>query len=110
MCSGAARASWVLKHGRPGRQGGFGGGEGAGNRVEVIRDGVVMVPEHLSKAQDIALQPGDRVRVRTPGGGGYGPPGRRDPALVVEDVRLGRYSADATAQLWPTAGPGDQDP
>jgi hypothetical protein len=71
------------------------------NRVEVIRDGVVMVPEHLSKAQDIALKPGDRVRVRTPGGGGYGPPGKRDPALVAEDVRLGRYSAEEAERLWP---------
>lgn len=33
----------------------------------MIRGGEVLVPEHLSKAQDIALKPGDRVRVRTPG-------------------------------------------
>ena len=110
LLRGTARASFVMDHGRTGPQGALGGGDGAVNRVEVIRDGVVMVPEHLSKAQDIALQPGDRVRVRTPGGGGYGPPGRRDPALVAEDVRLGRYSADAAAQLWPTAGPEAKDP
>ena len=36
------------------------------------------MPEHLSKAQDIPLAPGDRVRVRTPGGGGYGDPRDRD--------------------------------
>jgi N-methylhydantoinase B len=58
------------------------------------------VPEHLSKAQDITLAPGDRVRVRTPGGGGYGDPAKRDPALVAEDVRLGRYTADEAKALF----------
>ena len=33
-----------------------------------------MIPEHLSKDQDIPLAPGDRVEVMTPGGGGYGDP------------------------------------
>ena len=92
-----------MDHGRTGPQGALGGLDGAVNRVEVIRDGDVLIPEHLSKAQDIALKPGDRVRVRTPGGGGYGPPEARDPALVAEDVRLGRYSAAEAARLWPTS-------
>jgi N-methylhydantoinase B len=61
---------------------------------------VVTVPEHLSKAQDILLAPGDRVRVRTPGGGGYGDPLRRKRAAVAEDVRLGRYSAEEAARLF----------
>ena len=98
---GAARASFVMDHGRTGPQGALGGGDGAVNRVEITRDGVMMVPEHLSKAQDIVLAAGDCVRVRTPGGGGYGDPAARDPALVEEDVRLGRYSAEAAALLWP---------
>lgn len=98
---GAARASFVMDHGRTGPQGALGGGDGAVNRVEITRGGVVMVPEHLSKAQDIVLAPGDCVRVRTPGGGGYGDPAARDPALVDEDVRLGRYSAESAARLWP---------
>ncbi|MBE0553112.1 MAG: hydantoinase B/oxoprolinase family protein, partial [Rhodobacteraceae bacterium] len=68
--------------------------------VEVWRGGEVWVPPHLSKAQDIALEPGDRVRVRTPGGGGYGDPAQRDPALVAEDVRLGRYSAEEARRLF----------
>jgi N-methylhydantoinase B len=101
LLRGAARASFVMDHGRVGPQGALGGQDGAVNRVEVIRDGVTMIPEHLSKAQDIVLKPGDRVRVRTPGGGGYGPAEARDPALVAEDVRLGRYTADEAARLWP---------
>jgi N-methylhydantoinase B len=35
------------------------------------------------------LARGDRVLVRTPGGGGYGPPRRRDPARVARDRALG---------------------
>ncbi|MCB1419818.1 MAG: hydantoinase B/oxoprolinase family protein, partial [Notoacmeibacter sp.] len=90
---GEARASFVMDHGRFGPQGALGGQDGAVNEVTVWRNGEAYVPEHLSKEQDIPLKPGDRVRVKTPGGGGYGNPRDRDPALVAEDVRLGRYSA-----------------
>lgn len=108
LLRGQARASFVMDHGRVGPQGALGGGDGAVNRVEVIRDGVTLIPEHLSKAQDIPLKPGDRVRVRTPGGGGYGPPLARDPALVDEDLRLGRYTVEEAARLWPHAVPSDR--
>jgi len=100
LLRGDARASFVMDHGRTGPLGALGGSDGAVNRVEVTRGGQTFVPEHLSKAQDIALQPGDRVRVRTPGGGGYGDPALRDPGLVAEDVRLGRYSADDATRLF----------
>lgn len=100
LLRGSARASFVMDHGRVGPQGVLGGQDGAVNRVEVIRGGETWVPPHLSKAQDVELAPGDRVRVRTPGGGGYGAPRDRDPALVAEDVRLGRYSAEEAARLF----------
>jgi len=100
LLRGTARASFVMDHGRTGPQGALGGRDGAVNRVEVTRGGVVSVPEHLSKAQDILLKPGDRVRVRTPGGGGYGDPKTRDRALVAEDVRLGRYTAAQSERLF----------
>ena len=38
--------------------------------------------------------------MRTPGGGGYGDPLERNAALVLEDVRLGRYSIDQAASLY----------
>ncbi|MCF8487299.1 MAG: hydantoinase B/oxoprolinase family protein [Rhodobacteraceae bacterium] len=100
LLRGHARASFVMDHGRVGPQGVQGGMDGAVNRVEVTRNGDVYVPPHLSKAQDITLSPGDRVRVRTPGGGGYGDPAGRDPALIAEDVRLGRYTAEQAKKLW----------
>lgn len=87
---GNATASFVMDHGRFGPQGALGGEDGAVNEVEVWRDGQKYIPEHLSKEQDIPLKAGDRVRVRTPGGGGYGDPAERDPSLEAEDKRLGR--------------------
>jgi N-methylhydantoinase B len=104
---GTARASFVMDHGRFGPQGVLGGRDGAPNEVTVWRNGEAYVPRHLSKEQDIPLSPGDRVRVRTPGGGGYGDPFARDPALVAEDVRLGRYSAGEARALFGVALAGE---
>ncbi len=94
LLRGTARASFVMDHGRFGPPGVLGGQDGAPNRVEITQGGRTFTPDHLSKAQDIPLSPGDRVRVRTPGGGGYGPPSERDPEALAEDIRLGRYPPD----------------
>ncbi|MBD1546739.1 hydantoinase B/oxoprolinase family protein [Roseibium aggregatum] len=103
LLRGYATASFVMDHGRFGPQGALGGKDGKPNSVTVWQDGKAIVPEHLSKAQDIPLHPGDRVRVGTPGGGGYGKPEDRDPALVAEDVRLGRYTAEEARDLFGAA-------
>jgi N-methylhydantoinase B len=100
LLRGTARASFVMDHGRIGPQGALGGGDGGVNRVEVVRNGETLVPEHLSKAQDIPLAPGDRVRVRTPGGGGYGEPALRDRAAVAADIRLARYGPEEAERLF----------
>ena len=98
---GTARASFVMDHGRFGPPGVLGGGDGAPNTVTVTRGGATETPEHLSKAQGIPLAPGDRVRVQTPGGGGYGDPTARDPSAIAEDIRLGRYDAQTAGAAWP---------
>jgi N-methylhydantoinase B len=100
---GEATASFVMDHGRFGPPGALGGGDGEPNSVTVWRDGQATVPEHLSKAQDIPMKSGDRVRVGTPGGGGYGDPLTRDPALVEQDVRLERYTAEQALRLFAVA-------
>jgi N-methylhydantoinase B len=97
---GTALASFVMDHGRTGPLGALGGDDGAPNAVEVWRNGACEVPEHLSKAQDIPLVAGDRVRVRTPGGGGYGDPMARDPDAVAKDVALERYSGEDAERLF----------
>lgn len=103
LLRGHANASFVMDHGRFGPQGARGGADGAVNEVEVWQGGKRHVPEHLSKEQDIALLPGDRVLVRTPGGGGYGDPAKRDHRLIQEDIRLGRYKKAEAKRLF---GPG----
>ena len=100
LLRGHAKASFVMDHGRFGPQGARGGADGAVNEVRVHTATGTHTPEHLSKEQDIALAPGDRVLVRTPGGGGYGDPAARDPELVAEDVRLGRYTAAQAKELF----------
>ncbi len=89
---GNATASFVMDHGRFGPQGVLGGQDGAQNEVTVWQSGKPYTPVHLSKEQDIPLAPGDNVHVKTPGGGGYGDPFKRDPGAVLRDVDLGRYS------------------
>ncbi|MCX8997960.1 hydantoinase B/oxoprolinase family protein [Rhizobiaceae bacterium BDR2-2] len=100
---GQATASFVMDHGRFGPPGALGGKAGRPNSVTIWKDGEAITPEHLSKAQDIPLKPGDRVRVGTPGGGGYGDPMTRAPEAVAEDVRLGRYSPEEAARLFGVA-------
>lgn len=53
-----------------------------------------------SKYANVVFEPGDRVELVTPGGGGYGDPALRDPALVEEDVREGYVSAAKAEQAY----------
>ena len=100
---GNARASFVMDHGRYGPQGALGGKDGAPNEVTIWQGKSSHVPEHFSKEQDIPLRAGDRVHVRTPGGGGYGNPYARPPELVLEDVKLERYTIEEARTLFGVA-------
>ena len=97
---GDARASFVMDHGRFGPQGALGGQDGAVNEVTVWRGGTPYTPVHLSKEQDITLLAGDRVHVKTPGGGGYGDPFTRKPEDVANDVALARYTVQQALDLF----------
>jgi N-methylhydantoinase B len=46
----------------------------------------------------VSLQQGDVVRLKTPGGGGYGDPFARDPDLVLQDVQRGYISRRTVRQ------------
>ena len=59
----------------------------------VTGEGGDYVSPHLSKDEDIRVEAGVTVTVRTPGGG-YGDPWQRDPALGARDVARGYFSAD----------------
>ncbi|MDC0989892.1 hydantoinase B/oxoprolinase family protein [Rhodospirillales bacterium] len=53
-------------------------------------------PPMVSKMVGIHLNKGQRIRLETPGGGGYGSALERDPSLVADDARLG-YVTSASA-------------
>ncbi|MGZ0248026.1 MAG: hydantoinase B/oxoprolinase family protein, partial [Alphaproteobacteria bacterium] len=76
-----------------------GGGDAAVNFVSYEQDDGAHIPEMTSKAVDIRLKKGQRIRIESPGGGGYGPAIERDPDMVATDVRLGFVSLEnAVAQ------------
>ncbi len=62
---------------------GFGGGADGG------RGDVQVNGRAINHRQQHVLTRGDTVLLRTPGGGGYGPPAERDRRLVERDRRLG---------------------
>lgn len=66
-----------------------GGGAAATNEVSFVVAGDVIEPELGAKVLGVKMSRGDRVRIQSPGGGGYGPPGDRDPVAVERDRRLG---------------------
>lgn len=103
LLRGTARASFVMDHGRFGPPGVAGGAAGAPNIVRIHKGGDVIVPEHLSKDQDIPLSAGDRVEVLTPGGGGYGDPLRRDLASIGRDLDRGYFAPDAVERAYGVA-------
>jgi N-methylhydantoinase B len=74
-----------------------GGGDGAPGHVLIERaDGTMQVA--LKEA--VMLEAGDRVRIRTGGGGGYGDPRRRDRDHIRNDVMRGYVSPDAARDIY----------
>jgi len=76
----------------------MGGGAGATNHFSYQHDDGDREPPMASKMVGIKLRRGQRVRLETPGGGGYGLATERDPELIAEDVRLGYVSAEAARE------------
>jgi N-methylhydantoinase B len=70
-----------------------GGGAGSANELSFAHaDGSVTEPALGAKVRGVTLQRGDRVRLATPGGGGYGHAADRDPALTARDHSEGYTS------------------
>jgi N-methylhydantoinase B len=72
-----------------------GGGAAALNRFIYGTDRGEATPPLVSKITDVKIRQGQKVRLETPGGGGFGDPRARDPDRVVRDVRLGYISREA---------------
>lgn len=53
-----------------------------------------------SKAEKIAFSVGDGFHLASPGGGGFGDPFARDPALVEADLNDGLIPAEAASEVY----------
>jgi len=74
----------------------LGGKAGALNRFTVLRhDGAEAHPPMASKWVGVKLAKGERVRLETPGGGGYGPPEQRSGEAIAHDVQSGYVTGSA---------------
>ncbi len=82
-----AKASFISERGKFGPKGMLGGHDGAKTEIVVFRGEEQYIPPHITKDANIPIKRGDRIRISTPGGGGYGNPLEREVELVVEDVR-----------------------
>jgi len=91
LLSDEAKASFLMDHGLTGPHGLLGGGEGATTDIVVSRSGATFRTPHLTKGANILLRAGDWVEIRTPGGGGYGPPEEREAAATELDL-LRKYT------------------
>jgi N-methylhydantoinase B len=79
----------------------FGGGTGRANVVEAVTpEGQV---QSYGKVTRLPLPSGSLVRLKSGGGGGYGPASERDPTAVRNDVADGRISEAQARLLYPHA-------
>lgn len=88
-----------------------GGRPAALNRFFWQTDDGERSPPMASKIADVKIRAGQRVRLESPGGGGWGDPRRRDPHRVARDVRLGFIDAQAARRDYAVAvdGAGELD-
>ncbi|MEQ1406867.1 hydantoinase B/oxoprolinase family protein [Neorhizobium sp. Rsf11] len=74
--------------------GAFGGSPGAAGRV-MLSNGVILGGKGIH-----AVEPGLRVLVSSPGGGGVGDPTKRDPALIRQDLENELISPAAAREIY----------
>ena len=103
LADGGAEVFLLGERGRYPPFGVNGGGSAALNRFVFDTDDGEASPPLVSKAADIRIRGGQRVRLETPGGGGFGDPAERDPARVARDVRLGYVSRAAALAMYKVA-------
>ncbi len=81
----------------------FGGGSAAMTQFGYEQDDDMHTPPMVSKMVGIDIKRGQKLRLKTPGGGGYGDAFTRSADLVARDVRLGYVSQDAARDAYHVA-------
>jgi N-methylhydantoinase B len=80
-----------------------GGGEAAGNGVEIRRKGEWQTDLPNAKVFSVRLERGDAYKMLSGGGGGFGDAFKRDAGKVADDVREGYVSRQAAETLYGVA-------
>jgi N-methylhydantoinase B len=86
---GDASATHTADRGKVPPSGIFGGRDAKMNEVIYQIGDREFVPPMKTKVTGVKMNEGDRLIIRSPGGGGYGDPFERDPESVLNDVALG---------------------
>ncbi|TMI99625.1 MAG: hydantoinase B/oxoprolinase family protein [Alphaproteobacteria bacterium] len=98
LADGATDVFLLGERGKYPPPGANGGGPAALNRFVFETDDGEAIPPLVSKVTDVKIRRGQKVRLETPGGGGFGDPATRDPERIARDVRLGYVTAEAAAR------------
>ncbi|MCB0188625.1 MAG: hydantoinase B/oxoprolinase family protein, partial [Caldilineaceae bacterium] len=76
----------------------FGGHDAITSEIYITRDG--RRGPCTCQAAGLPLQVGDLITVNAGGGGGYGDPSLRDPALLQRDITLGYISPERAREVY----------
>jgi N-methylhydantoinase B len=98
LADGGAEVFLLGERGKYPPPGANGGGPASLNRFVYETAEGEKTPPLVSKVTDVKIKRGQKVRLETPGGGGFGDPATRDPERVARDVRLGYVTAEAAAR------------
>jgi N-methylhydantoinase B len=99
LASGGAEVSLLGERGRFPPFGVAGGQPAALNRFTWDSDVGPQHPQMASKVTGVTLRQGQRLRLETPGGGGWGDPAARSPENIERDLKCGFTTPDNAAKL-----------
>jgi len=98
LADGGAEVFLLGERGKYPPSGANGGGSASLNRFIYQTDSGEKTPPFVSKVTDVRIRRGQKVRLETPGGGGFGDPKVRDPKRIARDLRLGYVTPEAAAR------------